>query len=425
MGNSDVVTGPHGIDRRSMVRTTLERRGIAVAPSQDSSASDWLQERFVARARALFYARMMFLTLGLLVLAVPAWASYFGLRNLTAFGAYFAMLLYSVANYMVIGHARAGRIVSYITLCLDLSILVVLIAKPQVGGGLQSPLLATQLLFTMLFAILFPKPLAIIPPLLALPITTRLDQLLDRPPSATETLTLLWYLGLNVIVVYVIVYLDQREVASHREVVGLQADLKDLAVVEERNRLAREIHDGLGASLSALIIQSEYLLSLTKDDDLRAEILDLKASAEQSIEELRRSLRMMREDFDLVTGLEEYSRNFAERTQLKVKFERTGAPPSHKLPPDLLLAIFRVLQECLSNAVRHAGAAQVDVRLGFEAGRVLLAVNDDGRGFDPRVSKPGHYGLSNMKERAMKLGGELVIESRSGQGTRILLSLPL
>ena len=238
------------------------------------------------------------------------------------------MLLYSVANFLVIDHPKAGRWVTYLTLCLDLLVMVVLIAKPQVGGGLQSPLLATQLLFTTLFAILFPKPLAILPPLLALPVTTRLDLLLDRAVTAVELLTLLWYSALNFIIVYVLVYLNEREAAAHREVVELQGDLKELAVVEERNRLAREIHDGLGASLSSLIIQSEYILGLAQDGALKAEIRELKSTAEESIEELRRSLRMMREDFELTQGLEDYVKTFPTRTQLDVRFERSGRAPS-------------------------------------------------------------------------------------------------
>jgi hypothetical protein len=99
-------------------------------------------------------------------------------------------------------------------------------------------------------------------------------------------LTLIWYLGLNFIVIYVLVYLNEREVTAHREVVELQGDLKELAV-EERDRLAREIHDGLGASLSSLIIQSEYVAQLTKDDAVKKEVADLKQSAEEAIEELR------------------------------------------------------------------------------------------------------------------------------------------
>ncbi|MEN9477936.1 MAG: hypothetical protein RLZZ300_2077, partial [Pseudomonadota bacterium] len=196
--------------------------------------------------------------------------------------------------HRLLKNERAGRVVTYVTLCFDLVVMVVVVVKPHEGGGLANPLLATQLLFTTLFALLYPKPLAILPPLLALPITARLDQLLDRSPTAVEVLTLLWFLGLNFIIIYVLVYLNEREVTAHREVVELQGDLKELAVVEERNRLAREIHDGLGASLSSLIIQSEYVEQLTRDDAVKKEVAELKQSAEEAIEELRRSLQMMR-----------------------------------------------------------------------------------------------------------------------------------
>ena len=410
-------------DRRSRVRGVLERRGLGSKVGGTEATASWEQDRFVARARALFYARLMFLTLGLLILGVPAWSHYFGLQSPLAFAGYFAMLLYSVANFLVIDNARAGRWVTYITLCIDLSIAVLLIVKPQTAGGLRSPLLATQLLFTMLFAILFPKPLAILPPLLALPLTTRLDQLLNREATAVEILIVLWYSALNFIVVYVIVYLNEREAAAHREVVQLQGDLKELAVVEERNRLSREIHDGLGASLSSLIIQSEYLLQLTEDAKLQAEIRELKSSAEESMEELRRSLHMMREDFELGHGLEDYVRTFRERTQLPVRFEKSGLAP--KLAPDAQLTLFRVLQECLSNAARHAHASALTVRLHFTPDAVLLSIEDDGRGFDPSVSPPGHYGVRNLHERAMKVGGSVVIDSAPGRGTHISFTLPV
>jgi signal transduction histidine kinase len=362
----------------------------------------------------------MFLTLGLLILAVPIWSRYFALGGPTAFAGYFAMLMYSIANYLVLENPRAGRIVTYITLCLDLTIMVYLIIR---GGGLQSPLLATQLLFTTLFAILFPKPLAILPPLLALLITTRIDQLLNRSPTAVEVLTLLWYLALNFIIIYVLVYLNEREVAAHKEVIELQGDLKELAVVEERNRLAREIHDGLGASLSSLIIQSEYIVSLAKDEALLKEIHELKASAEESIEELRRNLRMMREDFDLGVGLEDYVKTFRERTQLDVRFTRGGT--AGRLAPEKQLALFRVLQECLSNAARHASPKAIDVKLHFGMQTVDLSVKDDGKGFEANGTKAGHYGLINMRERAMKVGGQVIIDSAPGKGSQISFSVPV
>ncbi|HYO52535.1 sensor histidine kinase [Archangium sp.] len=410
--------------RRARVRAVLERRKLTDSVSAEQAVASWEQERFMARARALFYARLMFLTLGLLILAVPRWSLYFGFgpQGTFAFAGYFTMLLYSVANFLVIDHPKAGRWVTYITLCFDLVIMVVLIARPQVGGGLQSPLLATQLLFTTLFAILFPNPLAILPPMLALLLTTWLDLLFNRDVTAVEVLTLLWYSALNVIIIHVLVYLSGREAAAHREVVELQGDLKEIAVVEERNRLAREIHDGLGASLSSMIIQAEFILGMAKDDSLRSEIQELKTTAEESIEELRRNLRMMHEDFELTQGLADYVKTFGDRTQVDLRFERSGLP--RKLSPDAQLAFFRILQECLSNAVKHAEPRQVRVKLDYDADQVHLIVHDDGKGFDPRRTPRGHYGLLNMRERAMKLGGILIVDSAPGHGTRVSFSLP-
>jgi len=408
--------------RRARVRAVLERRKLTDSVSAEQATASWEQDRFVARARALFYARLMFLTLGLALLAVPKWSFYFGLQSPFAFAGYFAMLLYSVTNFMVIDSPKVGRWVTYVTLCLDLAIMVVLLAKPQVGGGLQSPLLATQLVFTTLFAILYPKPLAILPAMLALVITTRLDLLLDRDVTAIEVLTLLWYCALNFIIIYVLVYLNEREAAAHREVVQLQGDLKELAVVEERDRLAREIHDGLGASLSSMIIQAEYILGMSQEGSLRSEIQELKATAEESIEELRRNLQMMREDFELTQGLDDYVKTFGQRTQRDIRFERTGLP--RKLNPDAQLALFRILQECLSNAVKHAEPKQVRVKLDYAQDRIHLVIHDDGKGFDPRKTPRGHYGLLNMRERAMKLGGELLVDSAPGAGTRVSFSVP-
>jgi signal transduction histidine kinase len=410
-------------DRRARVAVVLEKRGLTKDVSSEDAAASWVQERFAARARALFYARMMFLTLGLCILAVPVWRYYFDFTAL-AFGGYFLMLLYSVANYLALGSPRVGRIVTYVTLCLDLIVMVVVVVKPHDSGGLANPLLATQLLFTTLFALLYPKPLAILPPLLALPITARLDQLLDRSPTAVEVLTLIWYLGLNFIIIYVLVYLNEREVTAHREVVELQGDLKELAVVEERNRLAREIHDGLGASLSSLIIQSEYVVQLATDPAVKKEVGELKQSAEEAIEELRRSLQMMREDFDLANGVEDYVKTFKDRTQLPVRFERSGTLVK-RMAPETSLALFRVLQELLNNAAKHAAPKNVDVKIHFGPEAVQLGVKDDGKGFDPASPTPGHYGLINLRERAMKMGGEVTIDAKPGSGAHITFTVPV
>ena len=382
------------------------------------------EQRFVVRASALFYARMAFLFLGLGVLAIPTWSAAFGIKSHVGFAVYFGMLGYSIANYVLLDHPRVGRTFTFVTLCADLLVIVYLISA---SGGLESPLLATQVMFTMLFAILFPKPLAIVPPLLTLPVVTRIDQLVSgQGPPFLASLVVVWYSAINAVVAYVIVFLNQRDDAQRRELLALQRERKQLAVVEERNRLSREIHDGLGAALSSLILQAEYLQQLARGpdrmDDLRRELEELKGAAEEAIDELRRSLRMMREDFDLVPALEEKCRTFGERIRLPIDFTKHGAEAP--LSPETQLTIFRVLQESLTNVAKHAQATRVKVELAFAGDSLTLVVEDDGKGFSGGAA-PGHYGLVNLAERARKLAGEAQIRSSPGQGTTVTLLLPL
>jgi signal transduction histidine kinase len=224
------------------------------------------------------------------------------------------------------------------------------------------------------------------------------------------------------VVVYVIVYLNEREDTQHNEVVSLQENLKQMAVVEERNRLSREIHDGLGASLSTLIIQSEYLHNLAESPELKSEIKELKGVAEESIDELRRSISMMRSDYELVPAFEDYCYTFGQRAGLEVEYQVNGVIP--KLSAKLQLAAFRVLQEALTNVQKHASASKVSVGLVHIEGVLRLTVQDDGKGFDYQGDLKGHYGLANMRERAKQYSGKLEIESAAGQGCKISFSVP-
>jgi two-component system, NarL family, sensor histidine kinase DegS len=357
------------------------------------------------------------------VLTVPTWSRTFGINSHVASFVFLVMLSYSVVNYLVVDHESFGRVVTFVTLCADLLVVIYLIGA---SGGLHSPLLATQLMYTMLFAMLFPSPLAIVPPLLTLPVLARIDQLISVPsPVLIDLLILFWIFTLNAVVVYVIVFLNQRDEAQARELRALQGERAQLAIAEERNRLAREIHDGLGASLSSLILQAEYSQQLTRSaeklPELKAELAELKSAAEESIEELRRSLRMMHEDFDLVPAVEEKCRTFGERAHLPVRFEKSGI--EQHLDPETQLTIFRVLQESLNNVAKHAQASQVKVGLTFRDGALVLTVTDDGVGF-AEVASPGHYGLVHLRERALRLNGEAAVTSAPGKGTVITLTLP-
>ncbi|HEY5675348.1 MAG TPA: sensor histidine kinase, partial [Myxococcales bacterium] len=332
---------------------------------------------------------------------------------------------------------------TFITLCADLCVLVWLVS---VTGGLRSPLLAAQLLFTTLFVVLFPTPLAVVPPLLTFPVVAKLDQLLGgHPVVQIDIFILLWYSAIDCIVVYVMVYLNERDRLKHRELQKLSAAVREMAIIDERNRLSREIHDGLGGVLSSVVIQSEYLLNMIDGSEVRSrlsgntearaavvpiirkELSDLHQAAEDSIDELRRSLRMMKEGFDLVGTLGEFCRTAAARHRLEVSFAAAGAP--REVGPERQLALFRVLQEAITNVSKHCGkGTEVEVTLTFAPGQAALRIHDHGKGFvvpagSEALSPEGHYGLANMRERANKVGGKIRMASGPGQGTTIELTV--
>lgn len=376
--------------------------------------------RFITRARALFYARLAFLAIGLAVLAVRPWAEALSVDGAFAFVWYGVMLLYSSGSFLAIGKPYA-RPLTFVTLCLDLLTLVYLTTA---SGGLHSPLMPTQVVFTVLFALMFPKPLAILPPLLTLPVVARIQQIIgaEQMPLA-DIFLLIYYTVLNFILVYVIVYLNEREESQTAEIVGLQKELGELAVIEERNRIAREIHDGLGANLGSVVLQADYLAEQTDNPVLLNEIGELKNTVEESIDELRRSVSMMRAGLALAPALEDLCASFHERAGLEVDFESMGR--ERRVHPECQLAVFRVLQETLHNVQKHAGARAVEVRVVFHDDRVELASRDDGQGFDPTQGRAGHFGLLHMKERARRVGGELNVESHPGEGTTVRLSVPV
>ncbi len=417
---------------------------LVSGPSERTERTRAFQEdRFLTRARALFYARLAFLVLGLGVIGVPAWSEAFGIRSANAFAVYLAMVAYSAVNYVLLPRGKIGKALTFATLCADLCVLVWLVSAT---GGLRSPLLAAQLLFTILFVVLFPSPLAVIPPLLTFPAVAKLDQILGgRARMQIDLFILLWYSAINCILVYVMVYLNERDRLKHRELRKLSAAVREMAVVDERNRLSREIHDGLGGVLSSVVIQSEYLLNMIDGSEVRSrlsgntevraaivptirkELSDLHQAAEDSIEELRRSLRMMREDFDLVGTLAEVSSKAAARHRLEVRFATVGAPRT--VGPESQLALFRVLQEAMANVGKHCGKGTlVEVTLSFAKGVAALRIHDHGKGFvvpadSEALSPEGHYGLANMRERANKVGGKFRMASGPGQGTTIELTV--
>jgi two-component system, NarL family, sensor histidine kinase UhpB len=208
---------------------------------------------------------------------------------------------------------------------------------------------------------------------------------------------------------------------SERRESGRQA----LRVLEgERSRIARELHDEVGQTLTGAVLQVEGLAGRIPDD-LRGEFDELRETARSATEDVRRIARQLRpealEDLGLQSALAALATSFGEQAHLKV--ERC-LEPSLPLSEDEELVVYRVAQEALTNVARHAQATRVVLRLHQNRALTVLTVRDDGRGLCPGAL-PSAHGIRGMRERAMLIGAQLQIDSKFGRGTEIKLSIPL
>jgi signal transduction histidine kinase len=204
--------------------------------------------------------------------------------------------------------------------------------------------------------------------------------------------------------------------------------LENLTISRERNRMARELHDTLAHTLSALSVQLETIKAYWKvEPDTAQNLLDQSLTATRSgLDETRRALKALRasplEDLGLVLAIQKLAKSARDRGNLQLNLTLPDHPPS--LSPDLELCIYRIAQEAIENALHHANAQKLTVALDFNQNSALLSVRDDGLGFKPgKKDLSGHFGLSGMRERAELAGGELRIDSSPQKGTTIQLTI--
>lgn len=212
----------------------------------------------------------------------------------------------------------------------------------------------------------------------------------------------------------------------------LQALSRRLVEVQEaeRGHVARELHDETGQALSSLLLSLSMLEQEAGDPQaVRARIAGLEAMVDEMLENLHRlatNLRPATLDFlGLIPALEQYIETFSEQYGIPVEFETVGLTPEDRLPPEVETALYRIVQEALTNVIRHAQATRVDVLLERRDDRVVAIIEDDGMGFDAEAAKQsGRLGLFGMQERAEMLGGRLTIESAAGMGTTVYVEVP-
>jgi two-component system, NarL family, sensor histidine kinase UhpB len=190
----------------------------------------------------------------------------------------------------------------------------------------------------------------------------------------------------------------------------------------ERRRIARELHDEVGQTLTGVMLQVEGLAG-TIPEELRAQLDELRETARQGTEEVRRIASRLRpealEDLGLNSALAALASALGEQARLRIERRLENAVP---LSEEQELVVYRIAQEALTNVARHANASRVELRLERSNGDVVLTVRDDGRGLPPSAFRHS-YGIRGMRERAMLIGARLSINGPPNGGTEVQLSI--
>lgn len=238
---------------------------------------------------------------------------------------------------------------------------------------------------------------------------------------------------LAVSVIAYVLRLERTLRARYREILTAQSELHQLsaklvdAQEQERRSMARELHDEVGQSIGALLVELGNAAAAAPPDSegLKRRIESSRRLAEESLNAVRNLSLLLRpsmlDDFGLVPALNWQAREVSRRTGMRVEVSAEDLPD--ELSDEHRTCVYRVVQQALHNAERHAQASVVRVMVRLEPERLLLVVQDNGRGFDPRTTRG--LGLLGMEERVRHLGGTFQVESEPGRGALIEVQLPL
>lgn len=236
--------------------------------------------------------------------------------------------------------------------------------------------------------------------------------------------------------------MERRLLERNRELQALSTQVQRLAVAEERDRLAREMHDGLAQVLAYLLVRLDTIEGLVERGRTAPaveEVRRLRATSEAAYADVREAIAGLRTRPEmgaagLAAALREYAAQFADRAGVETTFSAFGIEDgAADLSPAAELQLLRIAQEALANVRKHARAAHASVAFWRDGAGWHLEVRDDGAGFDPVLPPPAgagpkgaaHFGLPIMRERAQSLGGTLLVTSQPGGGTTIHVTAPI
>jgi signal transduction histidine kinase len=217
------------------------------------------------------------------------------------------------------------------------------------------------------------------------------------------------------------------DAGSHAKLLHLP---EETSILEERNRIAREIHDTLAQSFTSIIVHLDAAAQrITLDPSTAQSHLKTgRTLARSGLADARRSVEALRpqvlEEGDLQSALDRFAAQMFSHTSIQVVCEAIGA--SYALPKEVEVNLLRIGQEALTNAFKYANASEIHVELQYEQSQCILQIKDNGQGFERSSLSAGRgFGLLGMTERAERIGAELTIGSHLGQGTKIIVRVQI
>ncbi len=377
--------------------------------------------QFLAAYRFLSYTlAVMFTQVGpstLIVTKMPPLQLYIILGIL---GIYTVLKVFSPLSW------RERSTMTYLILIGDFLLCIVLVIYTN---GLNSPFLLYSLTPIMTAALLFEERVS-----LSLAAIASLSLSITHLALSQFAERWAWIMqghNLTLLVVYTL-FSFVAAVVPYRINLNIRRRIEREAIIEERRRIAREIHDGVAQSLGYLNMKTKLVSeSVSSQNTVRAltELNDIQKVVQDTYDDIRESIDQLSAEIrslNIIPAMANYIREFGDNNGIKVQFDYPK--PFPQLSPVAELQLLRIIQEALTNVRRHALATEVEVRLESSREAVEMIVKDDGQGFtlsDLEESPPGYHGLNIIKERAETLGGELNISTAPGEGTALMVSLPL
>jgi len=376
--------------------------------------------QFLAAYRFLAYALAAMFTQVVPVLGAQAISDTQLIVILSTLGVYSLLRVFSPLRW------RERSAMTYLILIGDFLLCILLVIFT---GGLNSSFLLYSLTPIMTASLFFPEKVA-----LSLAATASILLSITHVALSQFSEKFTWVMqgyNLTLLIVYTL-FCFVSALVPYRINLNIRRRIEREAIIEERRRIAREIHDGVAQSLGYLNLKTKLVSdsissqnivqALTELSDVRKVVQDTYEDIRESIDQLSAEIR----NIPIISALANYTREFSHNNGIKVHFDVPKLFP--QLSPVAELQLLRIAQEALTNVRRHAQATEVEVKLENTGQAVEMVVKDNGQGFTLthlEESPPGYHGLNIIRERAEGLGGNLNISTAPGEGTAVMVSLPV